>query len=188
MIPIPMPKIRDLMTGFSFLKDVIPAGQREQVINAAFLDFLSNKDEAAFMEAKANIHPDDSLTLDTWFLEEEKLGHLFRKFVTTHPDKEARVKIILAYAKEPTNLARTNRLKAESVPPEFIRTFRKFLKDKKYIEAYEWLQNQFTSAGEGMSDLSEYFENKLNEKKDKKKAKIADTSNPIKKILFKIWY
>ena len=123
-------------------------------------DFLSGKDEGLFMEDLSDVEDlGKRKIMEKWLLLDKDLGHLFRKFVTSNPNKKARVKIITSYIEEPDDQSRTSRFGSEVVPPWFFRRFRKLFKEKTWKRIVEKIPelSKYSASGltEGLADVLE---------------------------------
>ncbi|MCK5416630.1 hypothetical protein KAI92_04350 [Candidatus Parcubacteria bacterium] len=195
MIPLPGFNINNLMTGFSFLKDIIPKEQREQGLKAGFADFLSGDDEAAFMEAKIGLlNKKHKRIIEEWMSTDRNQGHLFRKYVATHPDTEKRIDILESYANERNHAIRTSRFNSEIIPPYFIDKTMEFFKEKKWYALIEYLNgssDELIKASEILSKKTEDLSNLVEREKEEHLCLGRDkagVSLAIHKFINYIWY
>lgn len=155
----------------------------EQILKTGIFDFLTGQDEASFMEVVAEISKDER-TIDgegkdiviNWLAslenshnaEKEKIPYRFRKYVTSHPDKEARIQILLSYAREKDDDARTLRFETETFPA----WIQKMVLDKAK-QGYEYV------TGEGWVNVKERLTNNMSTLAEKMQADIEKMKNEI---------
>ncbi len=126
--------------------NLLPDEGKREAMQASFWDFFSGRDEAIFMNTMSRLHLDvpggeeAKKRIQEWLSEDENRAYLFRKFLTAHTDLDARLRILISYAKEENNEERTKRFQSDITEAPFIKVIKKKLKDFKVFNQKIWDQ------------------------------------------------
>jgi hypothetical protein len=155
-----------------------------EVLRAGILSFLQKVDEVSFEEALSeldeatqteNSKPGDGVKVILDWLnlletsnnkELQKIPPIFRKVITTHPVKDARVKILMSYARAESDEDRTLRFKTVTLPEWITRTV-----GVKFKKAIEYIAEKIEKSGPAIkADIKSSMNNlrtKMQARRDK---------------------
>lgn len=175
---MPPLNIADLMTIVSGFGKIIPDEDKRKVLLAPLLDFISKKDETAYMATLAHFADKygmkKSKIITKWLSKDDKINYLFRNYLTTHPEMDARIEILKKYCKEKKNAHRTAAFKNETIPPPWVRKLKGFFSQETIRTIANALPNWETIRG-GLQLAADYLDQGANQLLD-------ETQKPLAKM------